>query len=205
MEWSWSEAHLCFPGGDCEAVVGARQPRLWPDFFTGPLGTRSQGGVKHFGLGGGGVTSRIPHCRLQYIRLRLSGSPKCKRGLMSETGVGWMKRNCSKLGRKTVNDSQSPPPCLSTFFTRHGGVTGPWHSAPDKRGILEARFHKRWERSESSGLGLIHEQFGLGATPLHSAGPKYRPTFPFSPAEGQGPGSERLNTYPGGRRERSKP
>ena len=53
VEWSWSEAHLCFPGGDCEAVVGARQPRLWPDFFTGPLGTRSQGGVKHFGLGGG--------------------------------------------------------------------------------------------------------------------------------------------------------
>lgn len=54
VEWSWSEADVCFPRGDCEAVVGAGQPRLWPDFFTGPLGTRSQGGVKHFGLGGGG-------------------------------------------------------------------------------------------------------------------------------------------------------
>ena len=52
------------------------------------------------------------------------------------------------------------------------GLTGPWHPAPGKRGILEAGFSGRGEQNERGGLGPILLQFGLGAAPSY-AGPRY--------------------------------
>ena len=54
----------------------------------------------------------------------------------------------------------------------------------------QARFPKRGEWCERSGLGRILQQSGLGTSPLFLAGPKYRPTFPFSLAEGRNQGAK---------------
>lgn len=85
------------------------------------------------------------------------------------------------------------------------GVTGPQRAAQGRRGILEALASLRLGRGAGARVRASARALGLGAARLLPAGPKYRPAFPFSPAGDQGLGSERLNTDPGGPRERSKP
>lgn len=77
LEWGRCEAGPCCPGVDSKAVSGLRQPGLWPDFFTGSLGTRSRRGVKCFGLEAGHRSGSA----LSPLHLwpSLSGSPKYKR------------------------------------------------------------------------------------------------------------------------------
>ena len=106
-----------FPEGTVKRSLGPGSPDFGPISPLDLLASAPREESNTSGLRG--LRSLVPHCRLQYNGLRLSGSPKCKRGLMSERGVGWMKRNCSERGKKTGKDAHSPSPCLSRFFTRH--------------------------------------------------------------------------------------